>query len=248
MSTARVLLVDDEETIRDGLAPFLGRSGFEVTTAADGRAALDALAGGAVDIVVSDILMPGMDGRELVRRLRAADNWTPIILLTRVGASFERSAALEEGADDYLNKPFDPTELVARIRAVLRRARRGQPSLTTSPILRSGPLVLDRAARRVHLAGTEVFLTPKASLLLDYLMAHPDELLTRPRLLEALWGFDIAVGSRAVDHRIAEIRRVLGDDANQPRFVETVQSLGYRFCGRVEAGRVGAGRVEAGER
>jgi DNA-binding response OmpR family regulator len=230
----RVLLVDDEDAIRDGLAPFLSRSGFEVRTASDGVEALETLRAEAADIVVCDIMMPRMDGREVVRTLRADGDWTPVILLTQVGASFERSAALEEGADDYLNKPFDPQELLARLRAVLRRSVKGQPSLAASTRLQSGPLTFDRSARRIWLDGVEVYLTPKASLLLEYLMSHPDELHTRPQLLEQLWGFERGMSSRAVDHRVAEIRRVLGDDPASPRFVETVTSLGYRFVGRVD--------------
>jgi DNA-binding response OmpR family regulator len=137
---------------------------------------------------------------------------------------------------DYLNKPFDPAELVARVRAVLRRAVPGKPPLMASTRLTSGPLVVDRSARRVWLDDVEVMLTPKASLLLDYLMTHPGELHTRTDLLAALWGFDFPVSSRAVDHRIAEIRRVLHDDAAAPRFVQTVQSLGYRFVAPVRIG------------
>lgn len=232
----RVLLVDDEEAIREGLASFLTRSGLDVATAADGEAGLALHATWHPDILVCDVLMPRLDGRSVVRRLRAAGDWTPVVLLTQVGESSERSAALEEGADDYLNKPFDPQELHARVRAVLRRAVPGQPSLAAAETLVSGDLVLDRTARRVRLAGREVTLTPKASLLLDYLMTHPDELHTRERLLQALWGFELAVSSRAVDHRVAEIRRVLGDDAAAPRYVETVPSLGYRFCGTVHRG------------
>lgn len=229
-----MLLVDDEEAIRDGLAPFLARSGFEVTTASDGVEAIEAIAGAGADIVVCDVMMPRMDGREVVRALRADGDWTPVLLLTQVGASFERSAALEEGADDYLNKPFDPADLVARIRAVLRRAVKGQPSLATATRLQSGSLTFDRSARRIWLAGVEIYLTPKAALLLEFLMSHPGELHTRPQLLEQLWGFERGVSSRAVDHRVAEIRRVLRDDAGSPLFVETVQSLGYRFVGRVD--------------
>lgn len=232
----RVLLVDDEEAVREGLASFLVRSGLEVATAADGEEALAVHARWRPDILVCDVLMPRLDGRTVVRRLRAAGDWTPVVLLTQVGESSERSAALDEGADDYLNKPFDPQELHARVRAVLRRAVPGQPSLATADRLVSGDLVLDRTARRVWLADREVALTPRASLLLDYLMTHPDELHTRERLLQALWGFELAVSSRAVDHRVAEIRRVLGDDPAAPRYVETVQSLGYRFCGPVRRG------------
>ena len=117
-----VLLVDDERAILDGLAPFLERSGLRVSTAGDGQQALDVHAATPADILVCDVLMPRLDGRSLVRRLRAGGDWTPVVLLTQVGESYERSAALEEGADDYLNKPFDPQELLARVRAVLRRA------------------------------------------------------------------------------------------------------------------------------
>ncbi len=238
-SRPRLLLVDDEEAIRTGLEPFLARSGYAVVTAADGMAALRVLDTTRIDIVVSDVLMPGVDGRELVRRMRAARNWTPVILLTQIGESHERSAALNEGADDYLSKPFDPAELLARVRAVLRRSEPGRPPLSAADRLRCGPLILDRAARRTWLDGREVTLTPKASMLLDYLMTHPGEAHTREHLLTALWGFDFAVTTRAVDHRVAEIRRVLADDAAAPRFVETVAGVGYRFRGEVDRGGVG---------
>lgn len=232
----RVLLVDDEEAITASLAPYLQRSGLDVTTAADGDEALDLCRTLQPDLVVCDVLMPTVDGREVVRRLRAQADWTPVILLTKVGESHERSAALEEGADDYLNKPFDPQELLSRIRAVLRRLTPGERPLAAASRLVSGELVLDRTARRVFLDGREVTLTPRAALLLDYLMSHPGELHARDRLLSVLWGFDFPAGTRAVDHRVAEIRRVLGDDASAPRYVETVPSLGYRFTGSVIRG------------
>lgn len=232
-SVPRVLLVDDEEPITSTLAPYLERSGFAVRVAGDGVAALEALEDGPVDIIVSDVLMPRLDGRALVRRLREASDWTPVILLTKVDAAFERSAALDEGADDYLGKPFDPPELVSRIRAVLRRTTPGERTLATAARLVSGPLEFDRTARRVRLDGVDVELTPRATLLLEYLMSHPDELHTRERLLATLWGFEFAITTRAIDHRVAEIRRALGDDAQNPRFVETVQSSGYRFRAEV---------------
>lgn len=236
MRAPTVLLVDDEEAITASLAPFLRRSGLEVITAADGDEALDLCRALRPDLVVCDVMMPTVDGREVVRRLRAQADWTPVILLTKVGESHERSAALEEGADDYLNKPFDPQELVARIRAVLRRLTPGERPLAAASTLISGDLVIDRTARRVFLDGREVTLTPRAGLLLDYLMSHPGELHGRDRLLSVLWGFDFPAGTRAVDHRIAEIRRVLGDDPSTPRYVETVPSLGYRFSGTVTRG------------
>ncbi|MEJ2748815.1 MAG: response regulator transcription factor [Anaerolineae bacterium] len=231
---AHILLVDDEAAITDNLAPFLERSGFAVTVAVNGEEALQQAAALQPDLLVMDVLMPKMDGREALRQLRHEGNWTPIILLTQVGESMERAMALEEGADDYLNKPFDPHELVARIRAVLRRARPGRPPLAAAWKLASGPLTLDRRARRVYLAGEELTLTPKALALLEYLLTHPDELVSRDRLLDAVWGWDYPVGSRAVDARVAELRRALQDDSADPRYIETVPGQGYRFAAPVE--------------
>ena len=131
-TTVKILLVDDEEAITSSLAPFLERANFEVVVAAHGEEALHKVKTFATELIIMDVLMPKLDGRAALRQLRQDDNWTPVILLTQVGESAERAMALEEGADDYLNKPFDPHELVARIRAVLRRARPGQPSLAAS--------------------------------------------------------------------------------------------------------------------
>jgi DNA-binding response OmpR family regulator len=229
-----ILLVDDEAAIIENLAPFLERSGFEVKTAPNGEEALVAIQSESPELVLSDVLMPKMDGRELLRSLRRADNWIPVILLTQVGEAFERAMALEEGADDYINKPFEPHELVARIRAVLRRAKPGKPPLAAAWQLTCSDLSFDRRARRAYLSSEEIFLTPKALILLEYLMTHPDELVTRERLLDVVWGWDYPVGSRAVDTRIAELRRALGDDASKPRYIETVPGQGYRFAADVE--------------
>ncbi|AYY15402.1 DNA-binding response regulator [Actinobacteria bacterium YIM 96077] len=230
-----VVLADDEEAITANLAPYLERSGFAVHVAQDGAAALQAVDDVGPDLCVLDVLMPQLDGREVLRRLRANDHHMPVVLLTQVGEASERAMALEEGADDYLNKPFDPHELVARIRAVLRRARPDGRPLSTSERLRSGRLHVDRTAHRAWLNDRELTLTPKAMTLLDYLLTHPDELLTRERLLEVLWGFATPVGTRAVDNRVAELRRALGDDPASPTWIETVSGLGYRFCGQVES-------------
>lgn len=232
----RLLLVDDDQAITAGLGAFLERSGFDVEVAADGQEALDAIAVRVPDVTVCDVVMPRVDGREFVRRVRAEGRWMPVILLTNVGESYERSAALDEGADDYLNKPFDPQELLSRVRAVLRRSVSGERPLSAATTLRSGAVRLDRAARRVYLDGTELVLTPKAVMLLDYLMSHPGELHSRDRLLSALWGFEFASSTRAVDNRVAELRRVLGDDPSDPVYIETAQSLGYRFCAPVVVG------------
>lgn len=235
-SRPRLLLVDDEAAITAHLAPFLERAGFAVTVAANGEEGLRFAQTLAPALIVMDVLMPVLDGREALRRLRRAGNWTPILLLTQVGEASERAMALEEGADDYLNKPFDPHELVARIRAVLRRARPGQPPLATAARLISGELHIDRASHRVRLNNQDLTLTPKATALLEYLITHPDELISRDRLLDAVWGWDYPAGTRTVDTRIAELRRVLGDDPAQPRFIETVAGQGYRFVGAVEGG------------
>lgn len=231
---SRILLVDDESAITLNLAPFLDRAGFTVAVASDGEEALRKVADFAPNLIVMDILMPRMDGRTVLRRLRQQDDWTPVILLTQVGEAVERAMALEEGADDYLNKPFDPHELVARIRAVLRRAQSGGRPLTAVKHLVSGEVTLDRVARRVHFNKQELSLTPKAITLLEYFMTHPDELMTRDRLLDAVWGWDYPTGTRTVDTRIAEIRRALNDDPVSPAYIETVPGQGYRFVGEVK--------------
>jgi len=230
----KILLVDDEPAIIDNLAPFMERSGFIVITAQNGIEVLQKIAKEKPDLLVMDVLMPKMDGRETLRQLRRSNNWIPILLLTQVGESSERAMALEEGADDYLNKPFDPHELVARIHAILRRAKPGQPPISMAWKLLSGALMLDRRARRIYLNESEIILTPKALLLLEYLMTHPDELVTRDRLLDVVWGWDYPVGTRAVDTRIAELRRALKDEPANPRFIETVPGQGYRFIGELE--------------
>jgi len=228
-----LLLVDDETAITANLTPILERAGLKVSVASDGEEALEKASGVLPDLLILDILMPKMDGREVLRRLRKNGNWTPVILLTQVGDSIERAMALEEGADDYLNKPFDPHELVARVRAVLRRARPGQPSLASASRLASKDLSFDRRSKRAWLGRDELTLTPKALVLLEYLMTHPDELLTRERLLDVVWGWDYPVGTRATDTRIAELRRALRDDPLTPAYIETVPGQGYRFVGEV---------------
>src|ERR1700683_2222987 len=167
-----VVLADDDGAITANLAPFLDRAGFTVHVAPDGEAALELVERLDPDGCVLDVLMPRVDGREVLRRLRGDGRWLPVVLLTQVGESAERAIALDEGADDYLNKPFDPHELLARLRAVMRRARPGRPPLSASPALRAGPLRMDRIARRAWLLDAELALTPKAMLLLDYLLTH----------------------------------------------------------------------------
>jgi DNA-binding response OmpR family regulator len=234
----RLLLTDDDQAIRDSLTPFLARCGFEVVQAADGPECLAIVerTDRRPDLVVLDVMMPGLDGREVLRRIRTQDAWLPVILLTQVNETFERVAALNEGADDYLNKPFDPQELLARIRGVLRRAQHGQPPLTVAERLVSGAVHLNRTARTASIDGRTAALTPRAFALLEFLMSHPGELCTRERLLERVWGYENPVTTRAVDHRIAELRKVLGDDTTQGALIETAPGVGYRFTGAVVRG------------
>lgn len=232
----KILIVDDEPGIRELLAPFLERAGYEIATAADGLDALDKIKSFRPDLVILDVLMPELNGREVLRRMREDENWTPVILLTQVGDAPERALALEEGADDYLNKPFDSNELMARIKAVLRRARKDQPPLASSRNLRCGELVMDRISNRVWFEDEELTLTRKATLLLEYLMTHPLEVISRSRLLDEVWGWDYAIGERAVDTRISELRSAFGVDARDPIFIETIPGEGYRFFGEVETG------------
>lgn len=154
--------------------------------------------------------------------------------LTQVGDANERALALEEGADDYLNKPFESYELLARIRAVLRRSQNGQPSLSTAWRLFSRELTIDRRARRATLNGQALDLSPKAFAVLEYLMTHPDEVISRERLLQLVWGWEYPVGTRTVDTRMFELRKALGDDPTNPKFIETQAGEGYCFIAPVK--------------
>lgn len=228
-----LLLADDDPTITNSLVPFFERAGFHVLTAANGAEALEKSQAHHPDLIVLDVLMPRMDGREVLRRLRRAGTQTPTILLTQVGDAVERALALEEGADDYLNKPFESHELLARVRAVLRRSQSGQPSLATAWRLSADTLTIDRRARRATLDGKALDLSPKSFAVLEYLMTHPDEVFSRERLLQLVWGWDYPAGTRTVDTRMFELRKALGDDPAHPKFIETQAGEGYIFIAPV---------------
>jgi DNA-binding response OmpR family regulator len=228
-----ILLADDDPTITNSLVPFFERAGFHVLTAANGAEALEKVQRLRPDMIVLDVLMPRMDGREVLRHLRRAGLQTPTILLTQVGDATERALALEEGADDYLNKPFESHELLARVRAVLRRSQSGLPSLSTAWRLSAHELVLDRRARRATFSGQALDLSPKAFAVLEYLMTHPDEVVSRERLLQQVWGWEYPAGTRTVDTRMFELRKALGDDPAEPKFIETQAGEGYIFVAPV---------------
>jgi DNA-binding response OmpR family regulator len=232
----RILLADDDVAISALLRPILERSGYRVATVGDGESALRQVRELRPDLIVLDVLMPGLNGREVCRRLRASGDWTPVIMLTQVDSTLDRVQSLEEGADDYLAKPFDAHELIARIRAVLRRReqRVGRRPLATAERLAAERLVVDRRRRRAWLDGAALELTPKGFALLEFFMIHPDEVLTRERLLDAVWSWDYPVATRAVDVRVAELRRALGDERGEPTYIETIVGEGYRWLSPVE--------------
>lgn len=228
----RILVVDDDDMIRGHLARILTQAGYIALTACDGVEALAVIEKHRPDLIVLDVLMPRADGRQVLATLRRRQDWTPVILLTGVGESGTRADALDKGADDYLNKPFDPAELVARIRAVLRRGPGGR-SLSHAGVLVGGGLRVDRLAKVVSAKGRTLQLTPKALALLEYLMAHHGQTFTRDHLLGQVWGIEFAITTRAVDHRVAELRKVLG--ALGLEVIDTVQGVGYRFHPEVKA-------------
>jgi DNA-binding response OmpR family regulator len=230
-----LLIADDEADLVAELQPLLERSGYAVVSAGDGQQALDRIAHDKPDLAILDVMMPRINGREVLRRLRAQNDWTPVILLTHVGTPAERAMSLQEGADDYLNKPFEPMELIARVQAVLRRAKaHAQQPLSGHRRLASGELRLDRQTRQATFKQQPLTLTARGFSVLEYLMLHPGDIIPRERLLDEVWGWANAVETRAVDIRIAELRKALDEDPAHPRYIQTVIGEGYCFVGEVE--------------
>jgi two-component system phosphate regulon response regulator PhoB len=221
-----VLVVEDEPDIRALIVHHLTADGFRCRTAGDGAEALARLRAGVPDLVVLDLMLPGIDGLELTRRVRAEPAWAglPIIMLTAKADEVDRVVGLEMGADDYIAKPFSPKELLARVRAVLRRAKPADGGR----VLSGGDVVLDPARHRVTVAGVEVDLTPKEFDLLHALMASAGRVLSREFLLNRVWGYARAdeIESRTVDVHVRRLRAKLGATG---RRIATVKSVGYRF-------------------
>lgn len=236
MSEFHILIADDENGITDYLGPLLERAGYEVSIAHDGRNALRKVHDLHPDLIVLDVIMPVLNGREVCRQLRSAGDWTPIIMLTCVRETVDKVMSLEEGADDYLCKPFEPQELIARIKNVLRRKQNVTTGNFLSEVkkLNAHNLLLDRRRRRLEVNGKTVTISNKALELLAYLMLYPEQVFTREQLMDAVWGWSQAVASRVVDVRISELRHVLGESRDEPQYIETITGVGYRFIAEVK--------------
>jgi two-component system alkaline phosphatase synthesis response regulator PhoP len=227
---ASILIVDDEPNLRHTLGYNLRREGHEVREAADGAAALAMAQAQEPDLVILDLMLPGLDGLEVCRQLRA---WSrvPILMLTARDSEIDRVVGLELGADDYLAKPFSMRELLARVKAILRRAEFGRaaPEAASAERLAAGELTIYPRQRRVLVAGAEVSLKPREFDLLLFLARHPGQVFTRSQLLAQVWGYDYAGDTRTVDVHVRSLRTKLGDRVEAPRWIETVWGVGYRF-------------------
>jgi two-component system, OmpR family, alkaline phosphatase synthesis response regulator PhoP len=221
-----ILVVDDEPKIVTLARDYLEHAGFAVLTASDGPAALASVRQRRPDLVILDLGLPGLDGLDVTRELRRGST-IPIVMLTARDDELDKLLGLELGADDYLTKPFSPRELVARVRAVLRRADRPPESAET---IKTGDIVLDLPRMRAEVAGTVVDLTPTEFGLLATMAARPGRIFTRAQLLDALHGIAFDTYERAIDSHIKNLRRKVEPDPRRPRYVLTVYGVGYRFA------------------
>jgi two-component system response regulator ResD len=225
VGSVRVLVVDDEAIVRDVLTRYLEKEGFRVDAAEDGEVALELAARSRPDIVVLDLMLPKVDGFEVFRRLRGLGD-VPVVMLTAKGEEVDRVIGLELGADDYVSKPFSPREVVARIRAVLRR---GERVARDGILLVVGGLEIDRPRREVRRDGSLLHLTRKEYDLLELLASHPGCTFTRTDLLESVWDFAWDGDSSTVTVHIRRLREKIEDDPSDPRHLVTVWGVGYRF-------------------
>ena len=220
-----VLVVDDEPTIREIVVSYLKRDGFRTLEAADGNRAHELLEAETPDLVVLDLMLPGVDGLELCRRLRARSQ-VPVIMLTARGEESDRIVGLELGADDYVTKPFSPRELAARVRTVLRRA---QLDVVAEERLSFDGLVIDSASRDVSRDGEPLRLTAREFDLLWFMARHPRRVFAREHLMRRVWGYASAVDTGTVTVHMRRLREKIEDDPSRPRHLETVWGVGYRF-------------------
>jgi DNA-binding response OmpR family regulator len=230
-----ILVVEDEPTLQETLKYNLERSGYEVIVVDDGITALEKARENPPDLILMDIMLPGLDGVEVTRILRGEQS-TPIIMLTAKDDEIDRVLGLEIGADDYLTKPFSMRELIARVKAQLRRVRLVENDLqkgisSTKSKLAFGDLVIDPVRRDVYLEDEQLFLKPKEYDLLHYLALHQGQALSRDLILEEVWGWDFSGGSRSVDVHIRWLREKIEKDPSNPVRIVTLRGVGYRFEG-----------------
>jgi len=234
-----VLVVDDEERLRELVRGYLAQAGFSVLVAADGPQALELAHCHQPDLLVLDLMLPGIDGLDVCRQLRTFSD-AYVLMLTARAEEIDRVVGLEVGADDYLTKPFSPRELVARVRAMLRRPRTsGQsafPPGEAAPRV-FGPLRIDEARHEITLDGLPLSLTATEYGLLAALSAYPGRVFTRAQLLEQVWGGDYFGDDHVVDVHIANLRHKLGEESARPRLIETVRGVGYRLKASVAGGQ-----------
>ncbi len=225
MTASKILIVEDEAPIREMIAFHLTRAGYDTLEAADSRAARELLANERPDLALIDWMLPDMSGLELTRMLKrdSGNEDLGIIMLTARADEYDKVTGLESGADDYVTKPFAPRELIARIQAVLRRARSFDGAM-----LRSGVLVLDPAGHRVTANGNEIRLGPTEYRLLNFLMTHSDRVYSRGQLLDRVWGANVYLEERTVDVHIRRLRKALAA-AGADHYIQTVRGAGYRY-------------------
>ena len=224
----RLLMIDDDEKLVSLVREYLEPHGFEVAAVHDGHGGVEAVLSADPALVILDLMLPGIDGLELCRRLRQSSR-VPILMLTARGDETDRIVGLEMGADDYLPKPFNPRELLARIRAILRRSDGRETADAAAPI-QTGPLVVDPGARRVTVRGTEVELTTAEFDILHALAANAGRVLSRDQLLEKVHGPGWAAYDRSVDVHMSRIRQKIEDDPRRPVLLKTVRGVGYQLC------------------
>lgn len=236
--TSHVLIVEDEESLSEPLAFLLEREGFTVTTAADGPSALDRFATaeagttptGPVDIVLLDLMLPGMSGTEVCRQLRSTSS-VPVIMVTARDSEIDKVVGLELGADDYVTKPYSARELIARIRAVLRRGGEAETPEDVTSVISGGRVTMDIERHVVTVAGEEVALPLKEFDLLEYLMRNEGRVLTRGQLIDRVWGIDYVGDTKTLDVHVKRLRSKVEVDPAKPKVLVTVRGLGYKFEG-----------------
>ena len=228
MSTPQLLMIEDDARLAAMVGEYLTQSGYGVTHAGDGESGLALLHDAPVDLVVLDLMLPGIDGLTLCRRLRQdAHSTTPVLMLTARATLDDKVAGFSEGADDYLTKPFSPRELVARIKAVLRRCAAPRPSEDEEETIRIGRLEVNQLEHKVSVGGSEVVLTLKEYELLRKFLQHPGIVFSRDKLLNDIWGYEFSGETRTVDVHIRTLRQKLGDAGE---LIETIRGVGYRMA------------------